>query len=535
MGADAVGYWSLYLAFVDGMGSLRYRGIPLALLANFYQYISPVLLARLRAGENRRSQVHQSRIQPAFDRRINSLLKPAGRKGKGERVALCTSLLRFPETVYYEYFRPEKTVILADYPVKGGGGLRYGLPVHNLRVYARDCGERVQALTRVAAKLFRRLKGYPGLADTDLQTRFLADLPEMVRLIDQADRYMQHEPPAAVLLGTTELMLTRVLALTARRRGIPSICLQHGVIAVEEAYMPVFADVQGVYGPADLNWYAQRGVKRSRLAVTGHPRYDPIYTSTGVAETELVSRLGFIAGERRVLIATQPHVPADQIERLVRLLAGDRQTRVVLKPHPLEELSGKAAGYVRLAGSLSNVTVLPRGFSLHDVLVHASCVIVESSTVGLEALLAGCPLFILQGTHSHVYERWGLPAREPEQLVKLVAQLPVRKEASASATTADNPGACLLGQLYPHRLSAPVLATWIRRVSGMDCRPRISWLRDGMLLKGEGPAIYLIQRGMRRRIAGPKQLKRLMKKHNMQVRVIKPDLLKRIPQGAPYH
>lgn len=526
MEADSLGYWRLYLAFIDGLGSLRYRGIPLALVANFYKLLSPASLARLRTVESRRSEADQSRIQPEFERRITSLLEPAGRKERSRRVALCPIVLRFPEAVFDEYFHPDKSVILADYAVRQA----HGLPVHSLRTDARDCAERVEVLVREARRLFARLTEHPELADADLQNRFLADLPEMVRLIDQADRYMRDSSPAVVVLGTTELMLPRVLALAARRRGVPSICLQHGLIVVEEAYMPVFADVTGVYGPADLDWYARRGVRRSRLAVMGHPRYDAHRTSPGMPAAELVARIGFEPEERRVLVATQPHVADEQLGRLVRLLARNEQNRIVLKPHPLEERSGKAVRHTGLAGEFSNVTLLPRGFQLQDVLRHMDVVIVESSTVGLEALLAGCDLLILKGTYSPIYERWGLPAWEPEQLARRVAELPPGKAAGAAAGAPAHP---LLKQWYPHRLSAPVLATWIRRLGGVDCRPRISWLRDGMLLKGEGPAIYLIQRGMRRRIAGPRQLKRLMNKRDCRVQAIKPDLLKRIPLGEP--
>lgn len=527
MGTDGRGYWSLYLSFIDTLGSLRYRGIPLALVANFYQYLSPEVLAGLRAAERNRSEADESRIQSEIERRITGLLKTAGRKKRSRRAALCPTVLRFPESVYVEYFHPDKSVILADYAARQV----HGLPVHSLRTDARDCADRVEMLVRGARRLFARLTAHPELADADLQNRFLADIPEMVRLIDRADRYMRDNPPAIVVLGTTELMLPRVLALTARRRGVPTICLQHGLIVTEEAYMPVFADVTGVYGPADLDWYARRGVRRSRLAVVGHPRFDVHRTSPGMPAAELVARLGFEPWERLVLIATQPHVADDQLELLVKLLARDRNIRIVLKPHPLEERSGKAHRHIALAGAFANVTLLPRGMQLQDVLRHMDAVIVESSTVGLEALLAGCDLLIMKGDYSAIYERWGLPAFGPEQLALRVAEWPVGKASGGSAGT---PAQQLLKQWYPRRLSAPVLADWIRRLGGVDCRPRISWLRDGMLLKSEGPAIYLIQNGMRRRITGPKQLRRLMGKQKCPIQLIKPDLLKRIPQGEPF-
>lgn len=537
-------YWSMCLDFVDALGEFRFRGIPLALVGNFCKYVGRPDSA-IPAGrpdfDTAEAEAGCFRkpirpIQPAFDSRISQLLRPAPARTKGTRVVLCTSLLRFPDSTYFEYFRPEKAAIVADFRARGSGGFRCGLPVHNLREYARDCTKWVNLIVSAAEQLMNRQPQPPILADPLLRERFLADLPEMVHLIDRTDRYMAADPPACVVVGTTELMITRVLALVARRRGIPVICLQHGLIALEESYMPVFADVQAVYGPADLDWYAERGVDRCRLAVTGHPRYDPIFTEFGMPEAVFTKKFGVPPNERRVLVATQPHLPVEQIERIVRSLEGYRGLRVLLKPHPLEEKSGKTESYARLAGRFGNVTLLSTRSALYEVLANSHCVIVESSTVGLEALLFGRPLLVLKGPTSGMFEQWGVPAGTPEEVARLSADV-VLSERNGSQGAGFEAGR-LLKKIYPNKLSAPLLAKLIRRTSGVDCRPRISWLSDGMLLKGDGPAIYLFRQGMRRRIAGPKQLRRLINKGNGKsngVKVIKvrPDLMKRIPQGEP--
>jgi hypothetical protein len=532
------GYWSLYLDFVDAMGRLRVCGIPLALVGNFNRYVSDDLRRRIEAGtgggsrfavlptEGQPAPSGIRTIQPAFDERIRAQLVPAASRARGRHVAICTSLLRFPESVYYEYFRPEKAVIVADGTGSGGSGARHGLPIHHLQAYGENWARTAKAAIRLADKLFRRAASHPLLVDGALRERFLADIPEMVRLVVQAERYMEQHPPGCLLLGTTELMLTRVLALAARRRAIPVICLQHGVIALEESYMPVFADVQGVYGPADMDWYAERGVGRHRLALTGHPRFDPIFTATPKPERTAAAKLGVPPDEWRVLVATQPHLPAEQIGRLVSLLAQKPGLRVLIKPHPLEERTEKMTEYARMAGDHRNVTLIPRRIGLYDVLPHAGCAIAESSTVGLEALMAGSPLLVLRGPYSAIFERQGVPAGDPEQLAEWAFALMERRMR-------DTAGMEALQSLYPLRLSAPELAALIRRTSGIDCRPRVSWLRDGMLLKGEGPAVYLIQGGMRRHIAGPMQLKVLMKITGEKVRLVKPEILKRIPLGEP--
>ncbi|MDN8842509.1 CDP-glycerol glycerophosphotransferase family protein, partial [Staphylococcus aureus] len=43
MSAYLANYWVLYRQYIDLFQSLRYKDIPLALISNFYQYISPAL------------------------------------------------------------------------------------------------------------------------------------------------------------------------------------------------------------------------------------------------------------------------------------------------------------------------------------------------------------------------------------------------------------------------------------------------------------------------------------------------------------
>ncbi|WP_252187902.1 hypothetical protein, partial [Bacillus subtilis] len=41
MSAYLSNYWVLYRKYVELFDKLRYKGIPLGLISNFYQYISP--------------------------------------------------------------------------------------------------------------------------------------------------------------------------------------------------------------------------------------------------------------------------------------------------------------------------------------------------------------------------------------------------------------------------------------------------------------------------------------------------------------
>ncbi|KQL48728.1 hypothetical protein AN963_02710 [Brevibacillus choshinensis] len=62
------------------------------------------------------------------------------------------------------------------------------------------------------------------------------------------DKFLDEEPISCVIVGTTLDPFSRILITMAGKKGIPNMSLQHGLIGIEEAFMPMFANLNGVFG-----------------------------------------------------------------------------------------------------------------------------------------------------------------------------------------------------------------------------------------------------------------------------------------------
>jgi glycosyltransferase involved in cell wall biosynthesis len=233
--------------------------------------------------------------------------------------------------------------------------------------------------------------------------------------------------------------------LIARREGIPSIMLQHGLDCEQYYLEQAYASSIAVWGEARAHRYRTKSVYQpERIAVTGNPAYD-----------DLCLPLQFNPQGDYWLWVTRPHTPEkcfsparfpqeglDLLIALLEALQHVPQARLVIKPHPADY----ASQYQDLLsqhhlGDRVTVSQTP----VLKLLSKASVVISEDSTAGLEAMFFGKPLI-----HAHfceatptlnfVEKETALPGFSPEMLVdslKNISSLTVSKQKNFLAAQRD--------------------------------------------------------------------------------------------------
>ena len=89
-----------------------------------------------------------------------------------------------------------------------------------------------------------------------------------------ADRLLECMRPDKILLSTDVHMISRILALKAKEKNIPSLVIQHGATISPYGYVPVSADYMAVWGEVSRKWFIHNGVNNDKLVLTGNPKYD---------------------------------------------------------------------------------------------------------------------------------------------------------------------------------------------------------------------------------------------------------------------
>jgi UDP-N-acetylglucosamine 2-epimerase len=197
--------------------------------------------------------------------------------------------------------------------------------------------------------------------------------------------------------------------LESRRRGIPSVGLQHGFIyrhwlnylhASDEIVpdadapadrgfpYPALTTVFDGYAAAHL---ASAGhYPETALEITGSPRLDALAAEASALTPDEVARARTAAGaatSHLVLVTTKEREAARVLPALLAAAAALPEVHVAIKTHPAET----TGAYASAVAGRANVTVLDASAPLAPLLRACRAVVTVNSTVALDAAVLGVP------------------------------------------------------------------------------------------------------------------------------------------------
>lgn len=235
--------------------------------------------------------------------------------------------------------------------------------------------------------------------------------PWSVRAMDEAAAALDHLDPGAAVTYAEAGGWGRALILEARRRGIPSVGLQHGFIyrhwlnyrhepdEMTPAGTPPFPRPTRtlLFDDYAAHHLASRGrMPSSALMVTGSPRLDELAGAYARVTPEvggaLRTELGIGPDAAVVLVTTKEKEARDSLGALLDAAASLPGVAVVIKPHPAETPDVYAT-YVR--GRSGVIRVVPASRPLAPLLAIAGAVVTVNSTVALDAGALDIPALAL--------------------------------------------------------------------------------------------------------------------------------------------
>ncbi len=225
-------------------------------------------------------------------------------------------------------------------------------------------------------------------------------------------RILDPPPDLVVVPNDGAFPYDRIAALLRSRR-VPFLLLQEGVRfdypgATDPGYHRQGrggASAIAAWGESSAEYFRRRGVPDERIHLVGCPRFDALLaTDWAAAGADAARRLGL--GGRVLLLVTNPiddlglTSTAEKLALVRRFAAGlgplfeDPELTLVVKIHRRESAADYRAALAGAApeGRLRVVGDEP----LYPLLGAAAAVVVIASTVGLEALLLGRPLGVLE-------------------------------------------------------------------------------------------------------------------------------------------
>ncbi|MCC7008735.1 MAG: hypothetical protein IT184_07955 [Acidobacteria bacterium] len=274
--------------------------------------------------------------------------------------------------------------------------------------------EMAAALTRGdgirAAAEFRGCDLWPVL-ETELQHTALLQWPWAARAMDEAGAAVETLEPGLVLTYAEAGGWGRALVLEARRRGVPSVGIQHGFIYHHwlnylhepDEWAPAGSD-RGVPAPdrtlvfdryAAEHLHEAGGFPSDAVVVTGSARLDAmaprIASVTEEARRAIRTTFGATADTGLAVLAAkfsevQPSLPA-----LVSAVASLPAVRLVIKPHPAETPDV----YRPFVDGIANAAIAGPDADLAAMLAAADVLVTMNSTVAIDAMVLGLPALVI--------------------------------------------------------------------------------------------------------------------------------------------
>jgi hypothetical protein len=220
-------------------------------------------------------------------------------------------------------------------------------------------------------------------------------LAEAAEAVDEAHAMIDYLRPALVATTSSGSTFGRTMSATAQARGVPTAWVQHGLLLDEPAMIHIAYDSLLVWGENDRRRLLESDAKGT-IQVVGAPIYDGLVKMTQVASVEptpLCERpvVNVLYLASRTAGAVVSRATAERLLRtVIAVVARIPNAVLTIKLHP-----GDHTGMVQhVVGDSKDVTVLQHGSSQERIL-QSDIAIVTSSTTGLEACVAQCPLISL--------------------------------------------------------------------------------------------------------------------------------------------
>ncbi|MBN9654808.1 hypothetical protein J0K78_11075 [Halobacillus sp. GSS1] len=388
-------YWASYLDFIHAFKQLSYLGIPLPLVCPYFLLVhdNDVLLERLESQSTvlNTKIKNEKQLQSLFDIHFspfhNKTVKSRGKvQGK---VVFYDNVLRFPDQLMKENFSPSNALVLKR-KTNAYGSSRGEIPVDSLEKYQTIHLNTLKAYQRKAEKHFDRAAVHPIYKNKAFRETFVKQIPGMMKQIIAAKKFFEQNAVSCLVTGTTNSSDTRILTLTAALKGIPSLCLQHGIVMLEFGYLPKVSTYQAVYGSSDIQWYQRKGIQPNGLQSIGHPRFDELVKRSSLNRAALHSHFKLDNSKKSVLVVIH-HLETEFTKAVLKYLGEQGSVNIIIK-----QRNGKQR---RSAQTIELVKEFPHlkfadDLHLYDLLNNVDAVISYESTIALEAMLAGKPIYL---------------------------------------------------------------------------------------------------------------------------------------------
>lgn len=244
------------------------------------------------------------------------------------------------------------------------------------------------------------------LVNQRLSTFFSESLPRIITNIDRLETLLKARKIRLAVLRNDVRELEKTIILTLRLAKIPSLVIQHGILAECNGHNILLADKFAAWGNASVDWYVKFNNPRERFIITGNPRFD-ILTDwrPKFSKKQLCQRLNLDEDKGIILLVPQQinkfssfwtdDLFLTMTDKILSAMEQFPDKQLIIKVDPYEELAGYKQ---RLAKNSHKNCAVVKDIDIYTLIFLSELIVTMDSTVGLEAMVFDKPLIVVNLT-----------------------------------------------------------------------------------------------------------------------------------------
>jgi len=211
---------------------------------------------------------------------------------------------------------------------------------------------------------------------------------DTIMLIEMTKQVIKKEKPDLVVFFGGWRPFPRIISSVLFDNNIKSVLVQHGFYFGESPDVrPLKISKLAVFGPYTKNFLVKKGEEPLKIVVTGQPRFDNLLNKKfDVMKIKKELNMPF---NKKIVLYTSDHDCDMEMKELIDVF---KQTDfyLILKLHPDQ----KEPEFANIFKKRENVLLI-KNFDIYNLIVVSDIVITALSTTGLEGMIMGKPLIML--------------------------------------------------------------------------------------------------------------------------------------------
>lgn len=226
------------------------------------------------------------------------------------------------------------------------------------------------------------------VADAMFRKILTSDLPNAVRYYELSKKLFSESNPAIVILGDDASLRPRAAIAACKKMGIPTVLIQHGIIAAKEFYYPS-SDYMAVWGDHSIEILSENGVNAKKLSITGSCAFSIPKANKG--QEILRNKILIITNPQPMGLNINPIMGIVTIATEVSKVILNKQIDIVVKVHPMED----PQTYKTCFDKVEIKATVQSQCDLEQLIRESLVVITSYSTVAIQAVLYDTPVICL--------------------------------------------------------------------------------------------------------------------------------------------